>query len=122
MSRTIPPNLRHLLPKRPKLGNRRVTVDGETFDSKLEAGRWQVLRLMERAGEISDLRRQVRFPLLVQGIEIGHYTADFVYSDQTGKRVIEDAKGFQTREFRRTAKHMAAQGDPITLWPPKGKK
>lgn len=118
----LAPNLQHLMPKRPKLGNRHVTVDGEKFDSRLEAGRWQTLRLLERAGEISDLRRQVRFPLLVQGIEIGHYTADFVYLDRDGKRIIEDAKGFQTREFRRTAKHMAAQGDPVTVWPAKGKK
>lgn len=118
----LSPNLRHLLPKRQKFGNRRVTVGGETFDSNLEAGRWQTLRLLERAGEISNLRRQVRFPLLVQGIEIGHYTADFVYLDRDGKRIIEDAKGFQTKEFRRAAKHMAAQGDLITLWPPKGKR
>lgn len=118
----LPPNLRHLLPKRSKLGNHRATVDGETFDSKLEAGRWQTLRLLERAGEISNLRRQVRFPLLVQGVEIGHYKADFVYLDRDGTRIIEDAKGFQTKEFRRAAKHMAAQGDPITIWPAKGKK
>ena len=40
-----------------KYGNTRVSVDGMPFDSKREAARWQELRLMERAGEISDLRR-----------------------------------------------------------------
>ncbi len=102
--------------KRSKMGNRKRVQDGETFDSGLELGRWNNLRLLERVGEISGLRHGVTFPLLVQGVQIGTYKADFVYL-RDGVQVIEDAKGHRTKEFNRTAKHMAAMGLPVTIWP-----
>ena len=102
--------------KRSKMGNRKRVQDGEVFDSGLELSRWNTLRVLQRIGEISDLKHHVKFPLLVQGVEIGTYTADFVYL-KDGVQVIEDAKGHQTKEFRRTARHMAAMGLPVTLWP-----
>jgi len=109
-----------------KFGAVAVVVDGVRFDSKAEAGRWQSLRLLERAGAIFDLRRQVAFPLLVNGVKIGKYVADFVYTHRVndmeppdGIRVIEDVKGHQTELFKRSAKHMAAQGNPVTIWPPR---
>lgn len=81
-----------------------------------------VLSALERCGEISDLQRQVAYPLLVNGIKIGRYIADFVYVNWKGEKVIEDVKGFETQMFRRSAKHMAAQGDPVTVYPPKPKR
>lgn len=105
-----------------KFGAVAVVVDGIRFDSKIEAGRWQTLRMLARAGGIRDLVRQVRFPLKVNGTTIGHYVADFVYWWPNGERVIEDVKGHQTEIFKRSAKHMAAQGDPVTIWPPKPAK
>lgn len=104
--------------KRSKMGNRKRVQDGETFDSGLELRRWNMLCLMQRVGEISGLRHGVKFPLLVQGVQIGTYKADFVYL-QNGVQVIEDAKGHRTKEFNRTAKHMAAMGLPVTIWPAK---
>jgi hypothetical protein len=104
--------------KRSKMGNRKRVQDGEVFDSGLELSRWNTLRVLQRIGEISDLRHHVKFPLLVQGVSIGTYEADFVYL-KDGVEVREDAKGHQTKEFRRTAKHMAAMGLPVTLWPEK---
>lgn len=105
-----------------KFGAVAVVVDGVRFDSKIEAGRWQALRMLERAGAIRDLVRQVRFPLKVNGVTIGHYVADFVYWWPNGDRVIEDVKGHQTEIFKRSAKHMTAQGDPVTIWPPRPSK
>lgn len=102
-----------------KFGAVAVVVEGIRFDSKIEAGRWQTLRMLARAGGIRDLVRQVRFPLKVNGTTIGHYVADFVYWWPNGERVIEDVKGHQTEIFKRSAKHMAAQGDPVTVWPPR---
>ena len=84
----------------------RVEIDGEKFDSKAEARRWGQLKLLEQAGEIKNLQRQVRFPLVVNGIKIGAYVADFTY-DAPG-RVVEDVKGFRTREFIRTKKLVKA--------------
>lgn len=101
-----------------KFGAVATFVDGVRFDSKIEARRWEDLRIMECAGEISNLRRQVRFALDVGMTTIGHYVADFVYHRKDGQRIIEDVKGHQTEIFKRSAKHMAAQDSPITIWPP----
>lgn len=83
--------------KRSKYGNRKVTVDGETFDSQLEAERWWELRQLERKGLISDLERQVRLPLIVQGTKVGDYIPDFRYRDEAGRVVIEDVKSEPTK-------------------------
>lgn len=70
-------------------------VDGEKFPSKGEAGRWQELKLLEAAGAIKGLKRQIPFPLVVNGVKIGSYIADFEY-DEGGERVVEDYKGVRT--------------------------
>ena len=84
-----------------KYGNTKVNVDGMHFDSKREAARWQELRLLERAGEISDLRRQVRYELVpkLPGERPVDYIADFVYRDKNGNNVVEDVKGVRTQAY-----------------------
>ena len=91
-----------------KYRNRKITVDGETFDSVKEATRYQELKLLERAGEIRELRRQVPFVVIpVQKDDAGRvierevkYIADFTYIER-GKltRTVEDVKGLKTREY-----------------------
>ena len=49
---------------RNKYHNQKYSADGEVFDSKKEFQRWQELKILEKAGEISELRRQVPFELL----------------------------------------------------------
>lgn len=68
------------------------------FASKKEAGRYSELRLLERAGTINGLELQPRFPLKVGGQLICTYVGDFAYFEKQ-KRVVEDAKGFKTREY-----------------------
>lgn len=68
----------------------------DSFDSKGEAKRWAQLNLLQRAGHISELRRQVPFPLMTVGrqglaTKFADYIADFVYVEN-GERVIEDSK------------------------------
>jgi hypothetical protein len=91
--------------KKSKYGNRKITApDGEEFDSMKEYNRWGQLKLLQRAGKISGLQRQVKFQLLpVQRDEHGKlisharsYIADFVYFDDKGNRVVEDCKGYKT--------------------------
>lgn len=106
---------------RSKYGAKPTMLDGLRFDSRLEAHRWAMLSIMQQMGEISDLRRQVRFPLMVGPIRLGDYVADFVYS-RDGSQVIEDAKGVLTPMARWKIKHMAAQGDTVSLWPEKPAK
>jgi hypothetical protein len=88
----------------------RTVVDGITFASKREARRWVDLKLLEQSGAIRELKRQVRFPLYVSPTpDVAAvstlpkgctYVADFTYTDAaSGRFVVEDAKGFRTREY-----------------------
>lgn len=86
-------------PKPSKFGNRKTTVDGITFASGREARRYGTLKLMERAGEITDLKLQPRFPLTVNGKLVATYVGDFEFVTRAGVRVVEDSKGFRTPEF-----------------------
>lgn len=89
-----------------KYNAQKTTVDGITYDSRKEAQRAQELRLMLKAGIISNLREQVPYELIpAQKNEYGKvieraviYKADFVY-DENGKTVVEDVKGVRTKEF-----------------------
>lgn len=87
----------------------RTTVDGVTFASKKEARRDAELHLLQRAGLITRLERQPRFPLIVNYETIGTYVADWSYYEPRTKnmeiyrksgRVAEDAKGVQTPLFK----------------------
>ena len=88
-----------------KFRNTKVVVDGITFDSKGEMNRWFDLRAMEKAGEISDLHRQVPFEIAPSVIIEGRkkpamkFTADFAYM-QGGKLIVEDFKSKITAEER----------------------
>lgn len=68
-----------------KYRNKKVIVDGEEFDSKKEGNRYKELRLLERAGEISNLELQPRFLLQDKFKKNGktyrkiEYVADFMY-------------------------------------------
>ena len=88
------------------------SVDGIIHDSRKEARRWNELLLLEKAGQIKDLKRQVKFVLIPAqreqgtigkrgGIKQGKllerelsYIADFVYTENE-KLVVEDAKGYK---------------------------
>ena len=92
-----------------KYGNKKAEIDGETFDSLKEARRGKELELMEQAGEIKNLRRQVNYLLIPAqrepdtigprgGVKKGKgvfYVADFVYTDADGNTVVEDVKGYR---------------------------
>jgi hypothetical protein len=94
-------------PKRKsKYGNQPVTIDGVRFDSRREADRWCVLRLREKAGEISHLELQPKFYFIIKGEHVKYpsgrkafYKADFSYFEGN-HRVVEDAKGFKTDVYK----------------------
>lgn len=88
-----------------KYHSKKSVVNGIEFDSKKEANRYFELSLLERAGMISDLQRQVKFELIpsqrIDGKVVERsvsYVADFVYK-QHGKTVVEDTKGFKTKDY-----------------------
>ena len=84
-----------------KYGNKRTEVDGITFDSRKEAERYCDLKMMERAGMISDLELQKKFEIIpkTDKFRACHYIADFVYTTHGGKVVIEDVKGCRTKDY-----------------------
>lgn len=86
------------LKKPSKYRNRKTEIDGYVFDSKGEARRYLDLRAEQSDGTIKGLRRQVEFPLKVNGILIAVYVADFVYI-RDGKEIVEDFKGYRKREY-----------------------
>ena len=90
---------------KPRIQSTPTIVDGIRFHSKKEARRYCELKLLERAGKISCLRRQVRFAL-VQRVT---YVADFEYVDECGARVVEDVKGYRTREYVAKRRLMSEQ-------------
>lgn len=86
---------------------KKIFADGQSFDSQKEYRRWCELKLVERAGEIGNLQRQVRFHLLPAQYDertgkcierAVDYIADFVYETE-GFLVVEDVKGLKTRDY-----------------------
>lgn len=93
--------------KRTKFGNTATDVEGEVIHSKKEAARYKSLRMALKAGRIGFLARQVQYELNEGGSHSLIYIADFQYVDkQTGKLIVEDTKGFQTKEFKKKQKLM----------------
>ena len=108
-----------------KYRNKKVYCDGMMFDSRREARRYHELYLLQKAGRIKDLQRQVPFLLIPDqrepdtigkrgGVHKGRiierktlYIADFSYFDcDSGQITVEDAKGFKTPEYRLKKKLM----------------
>lgn len=99
-----------------KYKNTKTIVDGIEFDSRKEAARYKELKLLEAAGEISNLEMQVKFVLIPTqrepdfvgvrgGIKKGKviekecsYLADFVYI-RDGEVIVEDTKGIRTKDY-----------------------
>jgi hypothetical protein len=99
-----------------KFNNSSITIDGFNFQSKKEGRRYQTLKVMLEAGQITDLRMQVSYVLNEAVKYAGEkrktptmkYIADFVYTDvATGQIVVEDVKSAVTRKLRpyRMKKH-----------------
>lgn len=74
-----------------------------TFDSKKELLRYRELKMLEKAGMIKNLERQVPFQIIPSHSENGRvveravkYVADFTYYEN-GEFVVEDVKSPATR-------------------------
>lgn len=88
----------------------------DVFDSTKEYSRWNELQLLERAGKISDLQRQVKIVIQEKIISNGTtikeiaYKADFVYNEGECQ-IIEDVKPFDNA----TQKHKLTK-DFVLKW------
>lgn len=86
---------------------KKTSIDGIKFDSQKEANRYLDLLVLQRAGLIQDLHRQVRFELQPSYKKNGKtiraitYIADFVYYDTfKGEKIVEDTKGYRTEIYK----------------------
>ena len=86
-----------------KYGNKKIETEDGCFDSLKEYKHWRELKLMERAGLITQLSRQTKFELIPNQIEDGRvaeravtYKADFTYY-RDGNFVCEDVKSRATK-------------------------
>lgn len=121
--------------KQSKYHNQPITVDGIRFDGKNEMRRWNFLKLMEQAGEITNLRYHVKYEL-IPAIVIDdvvylktkakaikrtiqtarYYEADFVYINKNGEEIVEDFKGQETDLFKfKAALFRYKYGKPIKI-------
>ncbi len=87
-----------LTKKKSKYRNKRTYINGMWFDSIKEANRYLSLVDMQNRFLISDLKRQVTFPLNINGHHICKYVADFTYTEN-GERIVEDVKSPMTRKL-----------------------
>ena len=82
-----------------KYKNVKTVLNGITFDSKKEAAYYGILRLKEKAKLIDRFEMQVKYDLIVNGVKIGFYKADFVtYKDGQVLEVI-DVKSEMTKKL-----------------------
>ena len=100
-----------------KYKSHKTNANGIIFDSKKEYNRYIELTLLSRSGAIKGLKRQVKFELIPAQYEPDiisprgkakkgklieravSYIADFVYTDENGKTVVEDCKGVRTKDY-----------------------
>ena len=98
-----------------KYNAKKTEFMGYKFDSKWEAERYGQLSSMALAGVVKDLQRQVKYEIVVNNHKICNYIADFVYTlvHENGKKekIVEDAKGVQTTDFKLKMKLMKAVFD-----------
>jgi hypothetical protein len=93
--------------RRSKYNATKTDVDGIMFDSEKEANRYRELKFLLKAGVIGLLELQVEFELNEGGTHSLKYLADFVYRRaDTGERIVEDCKGFRTKEYRKKKRLM----------------
>lgn len=98
-----------------KYNNRKVELDGFTFDSQKEARRYSELKILVRVGEISELELQKSF-VLAESVKFNNeprakpdirYVADFAYMEN-GVMIVEDVKSEATKSLPvyRIKKHL----------------
>ena len=99
--------------KQNKYHNRKVFYDGHWFDSEKEKAWYIKFKVMEKAGEIYDLKLQVEF-ILLETVKLGDttfkktkYIADFTYYDKNSKYHVIDVKGVKTDVYKLKKKLMA---------------
>lgn len=83
-----------------KYGNKKVTIDGYTFDSIFEGQYYGKLKMLKLAGQIKDFKMQVPFPVNINGKHVFKYIADFVVTENDNTAQIHEVKGYKTDVYK----------------------
>lgn len=101
--------------KRNKYNAQKITIDGKTFDSKLEAEYYTQLLILKKAGVITDFECQKPFILQEGFTREGKkysaikYYADFVVTYSDGREEVVDTKGHKTSVYKLKKKLLLAK-------------
>tara|TARA_R100000935_G_C2825007_1_gene161802 strand:- start:178 stop:501 length:324 start_codon:yes stop_codon:yes gene_type:complete len=100
-----------------KYNAKKQVYKGLKFDSKKELHRYLVLEKLEKGKIIFNLELHPQYPLMVNGIKIGRYTADFRYLNDKGETIVEDVKSkiTRTRDYVLRKKILATYTPPIII-------
>lgn len=79
-----------------KYNNTPTVVDGIKFDSKKESQYYGYCKMLKQAGEVTKIECHVPFPLIVNGVLICTYEADFVLYYPDGTVRVKDVKSKAT--------------------------
>lgn len=97
-----------------KYGAKKTQIDGIWFDSKAEALHYLLLKDRQRKGEITGLRLQPEYVLVVSGLKVGSITLDFGFFEN-GQYVVDDRKGVKPRDWPLRSKLFMALNPDIEL-------
>jgi hypothetical protein len=103
--------------KKAKYNNKHTWVDGLCFDSQMEADRYGQLKMLQRVGTIKGFCRQPEF-VLVEGNGEQRaitYKADFIVLNLDGTATVEDTKGYESEQWKRTCKMFKAKYPEIEI-------
>lgn len=95
-----------------KYKNRKTEYGGRTYDSRLEARYAETLEQLRTAKDpaerVEHVEYQVRYPMVLNGVKICDYVADFVVRYADGHTSVIDAKGVLTDVYKLKRKMMRA--------------
>ena len=100
-----------------KYNAKKQIYKGIKFDSKKELARYLILEKLLKGKMIFNLEIHPVFPLMVNGVKIGRYTADFRYTNNMGETIVEDVKSkvTKTRDYMLRKKILSTYDPPIHI-------
>jgi len=102
---------------RNKYNAKKQIYKGIKFDSKKELRRYLYLEILLAKKHIHSLEIHPVFPLMVNGVKIGRYTADFRYTTNKGEIIVEDVKSkiTKTRDYILRKKILSTYNPPVFI-------
>lgn len=105
--------------KKNKYNAKKQSFNGVKYDSTLEAKVAEDLEWQLKAGELVEVKRQVKIPIYVNGVLVCSYYIDFVTTDKHGSKKYIEVKGLETELWKlkwKLCQALSNQIDPGAEW------